>query len=246
MVKGSEDEDKKPPARGPMPMRPPPTPRQSFTRFLLIFLGILALYAMFVPEAGTAFSQAAGVVLDPLLGFGGRYPVITILLAGLLMTTVSSVLRHFMTPWIRMARMNKIMGAFQKESMEALRKGNTNKVEKLREKRQEMMSEFSDIQMVSFKQMAATLLMFVVFFAWLRGFVDLTLAQGGNLFFAVPWSANAYFSDTYVFPSWVLLYSLLALPFGQVLQRVLKYFTFRRRLQERGVLTETTAPEDVP
>lgn len=226
--------------------RPVPTPRQSLTRFALIFLGILAVYAMFFPDVGRAFADGAGVVLNPMLGFGGAYPVITILLAGLLTTTISSILRHFMTPWIRMAKMNKIMSSFQKESMDAMRKGNTNKAEKLRERRAEVMKQFTDIQFVQFKQLGATMFMFIVFFTWLRAFVDFTLAQQGNLFFSVPWSFNAHFLDVYVFPGWILLYSLLALPFGQVLQRILKFFSFRRRLHELGALTEITAPEDVP
>ncbi|OGS51130.1 MAG: hypothetical protein A3K65_02305 [Euryarchaeota archaeon RBG_16_68_12] len=226
--------------------RPVQTPRQSLTRFALIFLGILALYAMFFPDVGRMFADAAGVVLGPMLGFGGAYPVITILLSGLLTTTISSVLRHFMTPWIRMARMSKIMGSFQKESMDAMRKGNLNKAQRVKERRAEMMSQFTDIQWVQFKQIGATMFMFIVFFTWLRAFVDFTLAGHGNLFFSVPWSFNAHFLDVYVLQSWILLYSLLALPFGQVLQRVLKYFSFRRRLHQLGALTETTAPEDVP
>ena len=35
-----------------------------------------------------------------------------------------------------------------------------------------------------------------------------------------------------VLPNWVLLYSLLTLPFGQVLTRVLKYFSFSKKLKE--------------
>src|SRR5207249_11515613 len=36
-------------------------------------------------------------------------------------------------------------------------------------------------------------------------------------------------------PFLVLLYSLLAIPFGQIVTRVLKYVRFRRRLEEMGV-----------
>jgi uncharacterized membrane protein (DUF106 family) len=240
MAKGPEDEGKKPPAP------PPPSVRQSLTRFVLIFLFILAVYAMFDQQIGSAFAAAAGVVLDPLIGFGGKYPVITILLGGLLTTTISGVLRHFLTPWIKMAKMNKMNQAFSKESMEAVRKGNTSKAQKIQARRREVMKEFTDIQMVQLKQVGATMLMFIVFYTWLRLFMTNVLVPGGNVFFSVPWSWDTYFFDVYVLPTWLLLYSLLAIPFGQVLQRVLKYFTFRRRLHELGALTEMTAPEDTP
>lgn len=240
MADAAEKEEPKPPAR------PVPTPWQSFTRFILIFLAIMALYAIFDPSIGRALAGAAGIVLFPLIGFGGRYPVITILIGGLLTTTISGVLRHYLTPWVKMARMNKLNQALSKESMDAVRKGNMAKVEKVKAKRMEVMKDFTDIQWVSIKQIGATMLLFIVFYTWLSLFMTEVLVPAGNVFFSVPWSWNAYYFDAYVLPTWLLLYSLLAIPFGQVLQRVLKYFTFRHRLQELGALTETTAPEDSP
>ena len=210
----------------------------------MIFLGVLAIYVLIDPTVGRTFGLIAGAILEPVIGFGGRYPVITILLAGLVTTTVSSVLRHFFTPWIRMAKMNATMGAIRKETMEAFRKQNTNRVQKLRSKQSEIMVEYQDVQFVPLKLMAYTMFFFIVIFTWLRLFVDETLSAQGNLYFAVPWSFNAHLLDVYVFPSWILLYSLLALPFGQVVQRILKYITFHRRLQALEAPSELASPED--
>jgi uncharacterized membrane protein (DUF106 family) len=226
------------------PLRPRLTPRQSFSRFLMIFLGILALYVLIFPDIGRSFGLAAGAILEPVFGFDGRYPVITILLAGLLTSTVSSVVRHFFTPWTRMAKMNAAMAAFRKEQTEALRKQNTNRMQKLRERQAAVMAEYQDVQVLPLKLMAYTMFFFVVIFTWLRVFVDERLVATGNLYFAVPWSPNASLLGVYVFPSWILLYSLLAIPFSVVVQRVLKYFTFRERLKELGVITEFTPPEE--
>jgi uncharacterized membrane protein (DUF106 family) len=223
--------------------RPRPTPRQSFQRFIMIFLGILAIYVLVFPDVGRTFGLIAGAILEPVIGFGGRYPVITILLAGLVTTTASSLLRHIFTPWMRMAKMNATLASIRKEQMEAFRKQKTSRVQKLRAKQSEIMVEYQDVQFVPLKLMAYTMFFFVVIFTWLRLFVDETLAVQGNLYFAVPWSFNAHLLATYVFPSWILLYSLLAIPFGQVVQRVLKYISFRAKLQSLGEITETTAPE---
>src|SRR6266511_3891268 len=127
--------------------RPRPTPRQSFQRFILIFLGIMALYVLIFPDVSRSFGQGAGVILDPMIGFGGQYPVITILLSGLLTTTVSSVVRHFFTPWVRTAKMNAALASLRKEQMEAFRKQNTGRGEKLRGKQSEIMVEFQDVQL---------------------------------------------------------------------------------------------------
>src|SRR5256886_13415758 len=66
-------------------------------------------------------------------------------------------------------------------------------------------------------------------------FVDVVLNNLGNQWIAVPWSNHVYLNSVYVLPSWVLLYSLLAIPFGQIITRVLKYVRFRRRLEKMGV-----------
>ena len=36
----------------------------------------------------------------------------------------------------------------------------------------------------------------------------------------------------FLFPDWVLVYTLVSIPFGQVLSRALRYFSFSKRLKE--------------
>lgn len=91
------------------------------------------------------------------------------------------------------------------------------------------------MQTTPIKSMAWTLFLFIVIFTWLRLFVDVVLNNLGNQWIAVPWSNHVYLNSVYVLPSWVLLYSLLAIPFGQIITRVLKYVRFRRRLEKMGV-----------
>lgn len=213
------------------------------TRFLMIFLFLLAVWAIIDPQLGQAFALIANVVLMPLIGFGGTLPVLTILLAGMLTTTVSSVIRDHYTNWVKMARTQKIMSAWRKEQMEALRKGQTTKLEKLKEAQQPYMKDQMEVQMTPMKSMAWTMFMFIVVFTWLRLFVDVVLLGLGNQWIAVPWSTHVHLNSVHVFPSWILLYSLLAIPFGQIVTRVLKYVHFRRRLEEMGVPPRSEAGE---
>ena len=210
----------------------PQVAQPSVRRFLMIFLMMMGLYVAFVPGAGEPFAEALGVLLNPLLGFDGRFPVLTFLLAGVLSTTISSVLRHVLTDWVSMARATRAMTALRKDQFEATKKGNTARAKRLKDVQMEMMQEVQKVQFTSMRSIAYTFLFFVVLFIWLNGqFVHRTLAGADNMFFAVPWSFDAIFTGVYVFPTWVLLYSLLAIPFSQIVQRLLKYYSFSRRLR---------------
>ncbi len=195
--------------------------RPSLTRFLMIFLFLLALYAIIDPAVGTAFAAFANVVLFPMFGFGGLLP--------------GSIIRDRYTNWVKMARTQKVMTAWRKEQMEAMRKGQQTRLSQLKEAQQGFMKDSMEVQTAPMKSMAWTMFMFIVIFTWLRLFVDVVLQDHGNQWIAVPWSNHLFLNSVYLFPSWVLLYSLLALPFGQIVVRLLKYFHFRRRLQAMGV-----------
>lgn len=208
----------------------------SLTRFAMIFLALLGLWAMFDNDTAKGFAFAAGILLDPLIGFGARYPVLTILLAGLFTTTISSILRDRLTDWIGQASTQKWLRAWQKERLDAVRKGNKARLENLQEAYRERQKDLMALQASPLKSFALTIFLFIVVFTWLRLFVTEDLIFAGNLWIAVPWSSNVELLDgRFVLPVWLLLYSLLAIPFGQIVSRVLRYVRFRRRLEELGV-----------
>ncbi len=218
------------------PVRPAsPFSRASLSRFLMIFLFLLALYAIIDPQVGTGFASGADVVLSPMFGFGGTLPVLTVLLAGILTTTIGSIIRDHYTNWVKMARTQKVMSAWRKEQMEAMRKGQQTKLAQLQEVRKGFAKDQMDMMSTPYKSTAWTIFLFIVIFTWLRLFVDVVLQGLGNQWIAVPWSNHVFLNSVYVFPAWILLYSLLAIPFGQIVVRVLKYIRFRRRLQAMGV-----------
>ena len=219
--------------------------RPSLSRFIMIFLGLLAVYALIVPEVGNGFAAVANVALFPSIGFGGGLPVLTILLAGMLTTTISSIIRDHYTNWVKMARTQKVMASWRKEQMEAMRKGHQTKLAKLKEAQQGFMKDSMEMQTTPLKSMAWTMFLFIVIFTWLRLFVDIVLQNRGNQWIAVPWSSHVFLNSVYVLPAWVLLYSLLAIPFGQIIIRVLKYVRFKRRLDAMGVPLQAEPDETV-
>ena len=195
--------------------------------FMMFFL---TLFVLIDPGLRAGLGVAAGAVFNPTIGFGTAYPVITLLVAGSLTTVISSLVRHVFTDWVRMTRYSRQMAALRKSMMETLRKGNPAKVQKLREAQQALQRANMDTQFAPMKSMAFTFLLFITIFTWLSQFVYVDTFAAGHTYFAVPWSYGASLTDSYVLPTWILLYSLLALPIGQIVTRLLKFLSFRKRL----------------
>ena len=212
----------------------PQRPKPSMGRTFLFMMFFLTLFVVLDPGLRDAFGRAAAAVFWPTIGFGAAYPVLTILLAGSLTTIISSVVRHFFTDWVKTTRINKRDAAVRKATMEAIRQGNRTKAAKLREVQMSMQAETLDVRFAPMKSMAVTFLLFILVFSWLGQFVYSDVGSAGTAFFAVPWQTQTDLRAAYVFPAWILLYSLLAIPIGQIVTRVLKFDSFRKRLAAMG------------
>ncbi|HOE53045.1 MAG TPA: EMC3/TMCO1 family protein [Methanomassiliicoccales archaeon] len=207
---------------------PPQNAKATTSRMLMIFVFVMAIFVMFDQNLRTSLGELVGLGLTPLWGFDGTMPVVTLFLTGAFMTFLSIVVRHFFTDYVKQAESQRIMSAFNKEMRQARLENNTYKLKKLMEMQPKVMEESMKQTTTQMKLMPVTMLIIIPIFAWLAVFV-------GNMdsaLITVPWSKVADLNDTYVLPSWVLLYSLISIPFGQVLSRGLRYFSFKRRLKE--------------
>lgn len=198
-------------------------------QLVMLLAFMVALFVLFDNNIRQGLGKIVGVGLMPLVGFDGAYPVITLACTGLIMTLFSVTVRHMFIDWISMARNQRIMSAFQKEMREARSSNNTYKLKKLTELQPQMTAQSLKSTQAQFKLMPITMIVIIPIFAWLANFVYLDLSSTA---FSVPWEFNADMRHSNVLPNWVLLYSLVTLPFGQILQRVLKYFSFSRKLHE--------------
>ncbi len=214
-------------------------------QMLLLFALMISMLVLFDQDLRRSLGEIVGIGLAPIVGFGGERPILTLLLTGLVMSFFSIMVRHFYMDWIEQARNARIMSAFQKELREARTSNNTFKLKKLTEIQPQMMSQSLKTTQTQFKLMPFTMIVVVPIFAWLANFVYIDVA---STTFSVPWEFNADMNGTNVLPNWILLYSLLTLPFGQVLTRVLKYYTFGKRLrdleQEGEGAKKVEEPED--
>ena len=213
----------------PSSQTPAKPPASASSTLLMMLSFMLVLLMLFDTATRDGVSALMNGILYPLMGFGGRYPVFTLIAAGLLMTAITTLIRNHTTDWVQMAENQKKMSAFNKELREARMAGNTKKVDKLMKIQPEIMKMSMESSSSQMKLMPITMLVAIPIFFWIAYFID---TEASSVIFSVPWEYNAHLISSHILPNWILLYSLLSLPVGQVLQRGLKYLDFRKELAE--------------
>jgi len=200
----------------------------SWSRMGTIFILILAVFIMFDQNLRNGLGTIIGYALEPLVGFGGSYPVVTLFLTGMIMTSGTIILRHFLMDYVEQIRSQKIVSAFNKELREARVENNTYKIKKLTEMQQDVLKKSMQSSTAQLKLLPVTMIIIIPIFAWIAVFI------GGipNTIISVPWADNVDLNTSIVLPVWILLYSLISVPFGQILMRSLRFFEFRKRLRE--------------
>ncbi len=203
-------------------------------RFMYIFLGLLALLIMFDRGLRKDVGRAIGGILNPVIGFNGQYPILTLMCAGAIMITISTIIRDQLMNWVDMAESQKISSKFQKKLMEAKRANKQSKVKELEKKQQEISKRQMNTFKPQIKSMALTMVFVLSIFGWIWVFV-------GNLpnhSYSVPWALNATLNKPLIegcffpLPQWIGVYMLVSLPLTQVLMSVLKMIDFKSRLEE--------------
>jgi len=209
----------------PVPMQPKPA---GMSTFLTIFIFGLAMIVLFDGQLRQSLGDAVGYVFQPALGLNYQYPILSLVMTGMVMTLLTILIRHFMTDYVAQAEGQKIVGAFNKELRDARKSNNMYKMKKLLEMQPKILAKSMEQTKTQFKLMPISMLIVIPIFAWLAVFV-------GNLdspYYSVPWSSIANFNEAYLFPQWILVYTLVTIPFGQVLARGLRWFSFKKRLNE--------------
>ncbi|MEA3204126.1 MAG: hypothetical protein QOI63_1806 [Thermoplasmata archaeon] len=218
-----------------------PAPARKGSGNLLNIVGIvLVFFVLFNPGLRNLLGTYAGYVLDPAIGFGGKYPVLTILIAGAILVGATTVVRHFTTDWIETARTQAFSRHYQREMLAARKENNTYKIKKLTEAQPEMMKRTQDMNSKQLKTMPITMLVAVPLFAWLSTF----LGRLDYVWYAAPWNPSVdMFANngilpfgahgSSVFQHWILLYMTLSIPLGALIQKTMKYFAWKERWQKR-------------
>ena len=198
------------------PVQPPPMGGMLITMLFMF-------YIILNPELRTGMGDFASDLLEPQIGFDHQYPVLTFLLAGVIMISVTTIIRHILIDWEKVADVQSKMAAYNKEMGEARRSGNNARMNKLMALQPQVMVLQGEMMSNQMRPMMFTMLIAMPIIFWLcfgeGNFVD----RMDHRVLSLPWEPNYSLTDKFWFlPHSILVYSALSLPFGQVLLRALK------------------------
>jgi len=176
-----------------------------------------------MPTFGPILGYYFGLVLEPLIGFNGNYPVLTLFFAGLIVVSLSSLLTNFFTDWKKMGEAQGRAKAFQKEIAAARKTGNTNRVNKLMKMQPQIMKKQTEASSGMMKPMLFLVIFIFPIFMWLRSF----LADMPYYYFTVPWANEvSLFDRPFLWQAWLWLYLIFSIVFGQLIRQGLKLISW--------------------
>lgn len=215
--------------------------------FLYALTFMFLIMIMLNRDLGNSISEYVGLVLYPIIGFGSKWPLLTMFGAGLLTISISTTIRHFTMDWIEMAKKQRIMNAYNKELREAQKAGNQSKVERLQEQNSDIMSMQSQSMMAQMKASIFSMVVAILIFRWMYRFIDSVPQPTATTPWNVAWPlVDSAFGELCGslcmsgaggnggFPYWILLYMTITIPIGQALMRGFKFFEYSRRLRAKG------------
>ncbi len=208
---------------------------------MFVVLIVMMIVMMFRAEIGGALDA-----VFQYIAFDGKYPVLTLVIAGLIMITVSTVVRTVLSDPIQMARNQQIQSDFNKEFRQARIENNLFKMKKLQEMQPQIMAMSMEASTQQMKVMPISMIVLLPVYAWVWYFIN-TGDSGGGSYFGVdslsgaslayahlPWSEsfdlNTYLLD--FFPAWIIIYTMVSMPIGQIENRLLRLYFLRKHLRK--------------
>ncbi|OYT28915.1 hypothetical protein B6U98_03775 [Thermoplasmatales archaeon ex4572_165] len=198
---------------------------QSNQLLMLMLLMFVMLFIFGDPNVSKFLAVSLNSAFYPLIGFDGAFPIVTLVLAGAIVVSLSSFFQNLFTDWKKMGESQEITRTFQKEMQKARREGNTNRVNKMMKMQPQIMRRQTEASSGMMKPMFFLFIFIVPIFMWLRFFL-------GNLeyfYFTVPWATGvSLFSKPvgFLWQTWLWLYLVFSMVFGQIVRQGLKWISW--------------------
>ena len=211
-------------------------PMSSKTMFgMLAVMMVMTIIMIFRAQIGSALDS-----VFKYIAFDGQYPVLTLIIAGLIMITVSTVVRSVLSDPIQMARNQQIQSDFNREFRQARIENNLFKMKKLQEMQPQIMTMSMEASTQQMKVMPISMIVLLPVYAWVWFFIN-PESVGGGLYFAdgmalahMPW-AESFDLNTYLmgfFPAWIIVYTMVSMPIGQIENRLLRFYFLKKHLNK--------------
>jgi len=163
-------------------------------------------------------------VFAPLIGFSGANPLLTIVLAGIIVVFLSSFFTHLFTNWKAMGQAQEASKAFNKEITKARKEGNSNRLQKLMKMQPQIMRMTTQSSGGMMKSMFFLFIFIAPIFIWLTYFL-------GNVYyfyFTVPWGngVSLFGRDSLLMSNWFFLYMIFSYLAGSLIRQGLKWISW--------------------
>ncbi len=194
---------------------------------MMIALVIMMVVMMFRDPIGSALN-----VVFKYIDFGGEWPVFTLIIAGIIMITISTVIRGFISEPIEQAKVQQEQSSFNAELRQSRRENNLFKLKKLQEQQPQMMAKSMKSSTDQMKVMPITMVVILPVYAWIYYFVSHTV-DPADLVINMPWGLlNLEDALMGFLPYWIIIYTMISLPIGQLENRFVRYYLLKKRLSE--------------
>jgi len=170
-------------------------------------------------------AQSLNSVFAPLIGFGGANPLITIVLAGIIVVFLSSFFTHMFTNWKAMGQAQEASKAFNKEITKARKEGNQNRLQKLMKMQPQIMRMTTQSSGGMMKSMFFLFIFIAPIFIWLTYFLGSIVYYS---YFTVPWGngVSLYGRDSFLMSNWFFLYMIFSFLAGSLIRQGLKWISW--------------------
>ncbi len=128
---------------------------------------LFMFYIILNEDLRTGMGTFAEGVLEPQIGFDHKYPILTFLFAGVLMISVTTIIRHMLIDWEKVADVQTKMAAYNKEMGEARKSGNNARMNKLMALQPQVMVLQSEMMSNQMRPMMFTMLIAMPIIFWL-------------------------------------------------------------------------------
>jgi uncharacterized membrane protein (DUF106 family) len=204
------------------------------TQLLYFFIMILLLFVYTTPILRYLFSLPMIYILQPFIGFNFQYPLFTILLASLITGIVNTVARHFFMDYFKMAEMQFKNKKLSTRYREAIRTRNKQEIDAVRAEQSKSMQDSMQVTQQQMKPTFITLILSVLIFAWMIGFMD-QVKTIGKAIIVSPFGPVDLMHLYYGFYLWIAFYSLFTIIITYPLQYGLKLYYLKKSINKQSV-----------
>lgn len=202
-------------------------------QMVYMMISLLMIFVVTNPTFRNIIGGGLNSVFLPTFGFDYNFPLLTLIISGVIIGLLTSIPRYFFTDWIEMGRIQNRMKAFNQAYRDAYRTNQKDKIQKLGKMRMDMTVQQQQVSMNTMKPLMVLTIFTFLIFIWL--YVFIAALPYKNI--ALPWNLdiNVAVAHVWIIPYWIVVYAPVSLVVGYFATMIMKYidFSFKLRKYER-------------